>query len=644
MHLTGLRLTNCTRFRGEHELELTAGVYAVVAEHEGDAKHSNGRGKTAFLSSIRWLVEGDRVLDVDSINDLITIGEDEMVMEGQFSNGVFVSRAKHRDDSAKLMVIVPDEQAEGGERTLYQDDAQQELDRIIGLSKSDRLSTCFAEQQEVASLVKMKTTAATSTFESWLELEKLNEAGDHARTWLAAKAKELATAEAEVTQLETLAVPVVIDELERRIKTLQDKADADDAEHDRVLELRRVHNERKSLAELEANIAELEADLKNLPKPAEREHYESDEKYVSAEAARSSFVAERDRLKVLVSGQFDGSCPVSRGFRCPAVTQIEERRTENARALTEAEANLMKATATLDAVKKRREAQRLHDAAERENAVLRKTWSESLAKLRERRKEFTGLEPLVRGTDGEFPPAPDLPAPGARGDIVALTRDLEVRERAVSQLQAARQRVAELKPAVTARRLAARILGPEVALRRVIEGTVATVARDASETLAAADVDLSVEPAWGREVGKPADNCVDCGTPFPASAKFKQCSNCGAGRGQKVKHEFRFRVRSATAGPSGGNRDMAGLALRAAAFRWLKQRRGAEWGIALLDEPLQQLDDANREAAVAGIVRMLSVFDQCFLTAHHRGALDVMPRRILITGVGKDSTLRVVGG
>lgn len=649
MHLVGLRLTNWARFRGEHELELGPGVYAVVADHDGNGSLSNGRGKTAFLEAVAWLLEGGKALDKDTLNELVTNDEESMAVEGEFSNAVFVSRSKHRDDSVKLVVVVPDEAAEGGTRTLRQDDAQAELDRIVGLHVADRATTCFADQQKVGELLRMTTGASTATFESWLELEHVAEAHELAASWLAEKTAALAAADGDLATVAALEqaggkpLAELIADAEEALARAEEDADARDGAHALSVKLRGEHQLRRELAVLESDIAEKARDRKPVDVAAAKKAVDVAEKLAQEARSRARDAqAECDRLERLLSKKFDGACPVSPGFACPAVAQIDSRELQNRAALKAARAKFDAENAVAKPlVDSWQGARNVHEAAVKTEArdVER---ARQLAELRARRKDprFTGVSPLELGPDDEFPPPPGLESPGDRVKVADLERKLADLEAAKAKHAEALAKAEALRPEVVAHRLAWQVLGPECTRRRVVEGAVAEVVRDANEALAAAELDLWVEPAWGRELGKPADNCAECGAPFPASARVKACA-CGAARGQKVKHEFRFRVRSNTAGVSGGNRDVAGIALRAAAFRWLKARRGAGWGVALLDEPLAQLDDSNRAAMVAGVARLLGAYEQVFLTAHHRGALDAMPNRIRISGKGLDSTVEV---
>ncbi len=109
-------------------------------------------------------------------------------------------------------------------------------------------------------------------------------------------------------------------------------------------------------------------------------------------------------------------------------------------------------------------------------------------------------------------------------------------------------------------------------------------------------------------------------------------------RGLKVKPEFAF-VLSRT---SGGARDLVGMALRCAAFKWLRARCSSPWSFGVMDEPFRALDRYNRRVLAAHIQRMVSgTFDQALLVAHDAGILDSMQHRIVITSEGKWSRVEV---
>ena len=127
MILTGLRLTSFLCFKGDHELALQPGIYAVVAEREGDQRKSNAQGKSALLRAIRFVLTGDSGADTE--DEWISYGQPEGGVDAEFSDGTFASRTRKRGASTKLKVITPDGD---GERELLDDEAQDFLNRLVG--------------------------------------------------------------------------------------------------------------------------------------------------------------------------------------------------------------------------------------------------------------------------------------------------------------------------------------------------------------------------------------------------------------------------------------------------------------------------------------------------------------------------------
>ena len=162
----------------------------------------------------------------------------------------------------------------------------------------------------------------------------------------------------------------------------------------------------------------------------------------------------------------------------------------------------------------------------------------------------------------------------------------------------------------------------------------------ANDLLTLVGADLEVEVCWGRDGTGLADSCSGCGAAFPSSRKVKACARCGAERGPKIVEKLDIDVSRR----SGCADDFTGIAVALGASRWLREDRGSEWGVALLDEPTSQMDAANVRAFSAKLPEMLraSGFAQAFVVSHHRSALSSMPGRIEITSKDGVSIARVI--
>jgi hypothetical protein len=641
-HLVGVRIRNWMRYRGEHEIQLGPGCYGIVAEDQQDARRSNALGKSSFLAAIRYALEGVRVEEVDQLDELISRGEDSYSTELEFSTGMFVSREKKRNASANLYLEIDG-------RKLRGEEAQEEIDRQLGLSPADRLTTCWSEQGDLPALVRATPGNLTKMVERWLELERLAAAGDSVTSKLAERSAELTSALSEVRRLEADADEERIAALEARIAELE----ALKLEHARSVEVATVEIQnfqlRRRLFDLVTERDQAVADLKSSKLELKAGEVEPPQDLAALEEVRAvarraaeERSAEVSKLSVLISRNFDGACPVSPGFRCPATEAINLRTHQNKLALDAAKYRhaeaALESNRALDLLNRAREKERARQAAAVEAARLEES-------IRLRRQTIERLaeeiETLIR--KGIQPAAPDAEPPPYPPEFdfrVLLMAAQELRERKSARigLQEARQSVARLKVEARVSRLASGVLGPEGARRRVAERSVQTIEQIANRKLAEAGIGLTVRAAWGRETGQLAEQCPNCGSAFPSSARVKQCERCGTARGPKVRHEFRWRLSAR----SGAMKDLAGLALRCAGFEWLRSVRGAAWSVMILDEVTGQLDRAHRVAVSAGIRRLLvGTCEQAFCTAHESGTLAACDRTILIKGSGDWSSLTV---
>jgi len=635
-HIVGLRLIDWQRFRGVHELELGPGVYALTAEDEQDAARSNYLGKTSLLRAIRWALDGKRPRTVDSVEDLVSydratgVRSEQVGVDIELSDGAFISRLKPLGASESLEFALPDG------TVLRGDEAERALPGYLGFEVVEMLDTCIAEQRALPGLVSAGSTASTEAFERWLQTGKLAEAADAVSDEL----NELMTEHgrciaARVAGLEAGGTEAEVERRRAELVAAQARFEADHAAANSASEKLRAHAElalklktrderRRLLEQVEALAGEV-AELKAVPVPdveaivAKRER----ELHARDEARR-----EVERARKLVSGQFDGRCPVA-GIDCPAREQINARTAENRAALAKAEAARKEAETRGGLVEcsfdeARAQQRRLDQASARLDAAVeaaaRLAWIDS--------EQLPDVLPPV-----EQPPLVD------RSAVERARAALGEAEAALARVADADARLAELARSLAARRAALAILGPEGAQRAAAEQAVGGVVRAANGVLAEAGVDLAVSLSWGRETKELAVRCSGCGSPFPASTRVRQCARCGATRGPKVSNRVRFRLSHQSDGAAA---DLGGLALRTAAFRWLRARRSARWSVAALDEPLAQMDRAHRASVSAAIQRMLlGTFEQAIVSAHDRAFLESVPRRIVVRASGPWSRVEV---
>jgi DNA repair exonuclease SbcCD ATPase subunit len=646
-HLTGIRLTNFERFRGSFELALQPGIYAVVAELEGNADRSNGLGKSGLLRAIRFALEGNKPRTAPTLDHLISEGESELGVDLEFDDGTFISRTKKRDKSVQLHVILPrDYQEPDGnlvntELDYYQAAADEALWKHLGFSPADLLSTCIAEQRRLAALVlppegKIKSGSGfEEVIHDWLGLEQLVAAGDQAAAALRQSVRHLNQLEKEMAELQerwkgydVAAAEAELEALRLRVVAHEEaikQCAAKRAEREAWLAQKGIHdamvNARDELSALEQQWRDLPPfkDTLELAAELERMHEQAYRK------ASDDYASKR----TLASGGFSGTCPVN-GEACPIKDKINSQNAKNEKLLNDARSLNEEAYARLKAAKNTHREQR--DAAEvRTKLQAKLDYQRKAVTEWERRVVFEtlGPEPIVEEGEGDGGASYLLRSKQAELDGFRAF-ELESKGRWLAMEQ---QRIR-----IGVQRAAVAVLGPEGAQRRISERAVHAIERSANGDLHQAGIDLQLLVRWGRETKQLAKQCSQCGFAFPSSGQVKVCETCLAVRGMQVSPELRFELSSV----SGGFEDLGGLALRCAAFKWLRAKRHSDWSVAILDEPFAHLDRAHVRALSTHVQTLLaSTFSQAFITAHHVSVLDSMPRRIVIKGQGKWSTVSV---
>lgn len=641
-HVTGLRLINWQRFRGNHVLELGPGTWAITAQDERDEGRSNWLGKSALLKALRWLLEGHKPREVDTLDELISWGENEMGVEGELSDGTFISRLKKRDRAVDLCVELSPEAfpwtrgGRGDLGKLYKDPAQDVIwKNVIGLTSDDLLNTAYAEQKQLAQLVSIKGTGLHDIVTGWLRLEPLVAASDAAYDELAKLTAQLNATQTELQNLE--ADPILtssVDELRARVTELE--AAEQDFEQRRLQTQQRVRahdewlrlKERRDEAErARAEVERLERELAVLPKP-KGDKAKLDAAVLAASNEHETKRREHEQKQTLAAGLFNGCCPVN-GEQCPIAKSINEQRTKNTQLAATAKTERDVAYTALQAAA----------APLNLHTTLSAAVDRANTRLQQARASFNRIAPLLERPLPEEPDVVDIVlGVGQSLELDQARKQLERYEFLTKKLAALCTDIEQLKASVRVVRAGAAILGPEKAQRLIAERATKIIERVANADLAKAGIDLSLAVRWGRETQQPARQCPKCGTAFPPSTRVKVCAGCLAPRGMAVKPELRFKLSNV----SGAADDLAGLALRCSAFKWLRARRGAQWSVAVLDEPFGSLDRTNKRALAAHVQSMLAgTFEQSIIVAHDAAILDAMANRIVITGRGKWSDVRV---
>lgn len=627
MRITGIRLTNFGRFRGDQELALGPGVHAIVAADADDPRRSNWLGKTTLLAAIRWALHG--VVPWATLDDAISRGEREMAVDLELDDGTFVSRSKPRGKSAVLRVVVS---SGATERELFGDPAQDELNSRVGFSADDFGATVWMEQKAAARFVAARPADRTAMVAEWLSLAPLQDAAARVAARVAAEDRKLdrIRTQLEVMPAETPSIEELRAEVAGWETRLQEaKAAAADiaarakeaAEYDQAVARR---------DRLEAERRELEEETARAPKDvAPEQAAEVTERLTLLREASRAARAEHDRLIRLAAGKFDGKCPVICG-PCPVADQLlsERQRIQDATKLA------------VDAVAK---TERDFRTAEQESAEVRsrrQEWSAWQARMQRCMDRVKDLEKdsardaavLARGARTRPGVCVDVSEPAGR--LAVAKERLAAAERATAERGALLAEADRLGSEVKVLRIAARILGRGGAQRRLAQEALGRIESTANRMLRGSGIELTVGLVFGRELQGPAEVC-DCGTAFPKSATARACAACGEPRGRKRDDKLYVELSDR----SGAAEDLAGVALQVAAARWLRAARGAAWGVLALDEPFGALDAAHRPALARALLSLVREgFEQAFVIAHSADTLEAFPHRILIRSTGAWST------
>lgn len=645
MRVSGLALNNWMPFGGTASIEPDAEVYAVVAEHAHDAGRSNWMGKSSLLAAVRFALFGTHPKRTE--DEWITNGAPAGGVMLTLSDGSYIERARQRGKSTQLQFTLPD-----GAK-LAQSDAQERIVEHIGLTEDDFVNTCYFEQKQMARLVTALPSERMSIVAAWLNLEPLQRCEENVRKRLSVLAKEDADLTAKLNALDSQVSDTLeqlevdsTEALDRTIALLEKEADQARAEADKVqaerdrlaewrLDAERAEEYEQVVEEGKALKAELEAgDVEELKVDASRML----ETCNKAKADYEQHEQKVQRLVVLSRGEFDGACPVMEGFDCPAKDTINAKAEENAKALATAKGYLEQSSSAFDEARKgaRELAEQIEAYAEKED---------ELNALREKAVDLLPSHKRIE-EDGEPPEDVDTePTRRAANEAELKLRTYlhakEAIEKAHTRRTEHEDRRTEIAGDLAVLREALVIFGRNGAQKTAAELALADIEQGANGLLRDAAIDLTIEVRWGREGKGLATHCDACGSPFPKSARVKDCTHCGEKRGKKTIDRLDIELSDR----SGAAEDLAGVAFQLAAGAWLRNARSTPWSAAFIDEPFGALDETNRRALASHLTAMLRGrygFEQAFVVAHDRGIMDAMPGRIVVQGQpGGGSTVKV---
>lgn len=631
--LRRLELLNWGPFAGEHTLEFTDEVYAVVGTHCDDEERSNWIGKSWTLGSIIFAVTGEHPARTE--DGWITRGERKGYVRAVFSDGAMIERKRNFGSSTQLKFQVSDAAEEATQKY-----AEVAIASWLCMSSADMFASCFVRQKQIERMVTASPSERTQIVAQWMELGPLQRAEDKLRDAyqkLADEYEDLGRQD-QGERLDATVIGAELIDAEHAVDHLRAGVQRERTELELISKADEVADLEVELESINERGAELKAGL-------ELRGDDQDDKALSDElaAAREVRTLAKRELEMVaeVAENWSGECPIT-CTECPVKGDVEQSVAEDRKRQRSLERRLSEADKKLDA--KLAQWRAMNEA---QQATVRDT--ATLDQLRARANEVaTKLDDL-----GE-PPAVVVEASEIRARLEALEEKLA---QARAGVQLARQQLAraeaeavqrerrgrrrgELERLMRDHRDAVAVVGRNGAQRDVAEGELARISEGANTLLEQAGIDLGIEVSWAREASGLARYC-DCGQAFPSSQRVKSCGRCGAERGPHTVE----RLDIVPSSRSGAADDLAGLAVQLSAAAWLRGRRGSAWSTVLVDEPFGALDAANRRALsehLHALLRGRYAFEQAFLVAHDRAIMDAMPRKVIVCGQRDGhSTLRV---
>jgi DNA repair exonuclease SbcCD ATPase subunit len=191
--IKGMRITNWQRFKGEHEIELGAGVTSITARHTDNPARSNWLGKSTLLWAIRFALFGE--VPTETLDDAISHGEPELAVDLELIDGFFVSRSRKRGKSTDLMVSTPDG------RELFGGQAQETICEHIGMGSEDFERTAWIGQKQIHRFVTATPSERSQIVSEWLALDRVDQASAKARAKASQFEREIGATRARLDEL-----------------------------------------------------------------------------------------------------------------------------------------------------------------------------------------------------------------------------------------------------------------------------------------------------------------------------------------------------------------------------------------------------------------------------------------------------------
>lgn len=553
---------------------------------------------------------------LDKEDDWITKGEENAYYEIELDSGVRIKRSRATGKSTQIELF--DHGRKAGQKG-----AQAEIQALIGLSEDDFFASCYFKQKNIDRLIQLRPAERQELVMGWLDLVPLKKCEESDRAELNEISKEITELETKLAtdgaikeRIETELSGFDLDSLKEQLNLASERATDYGRAATKLATLQMAHSHRE--AEIET-LAELEAQAAELVTRVTSKDYRKE--ILDAQAKVSRTRDECKVLKVLAVGEFDGACPVSRGFQCPAKADLNAMASQHVVALKAAQERQREATMAYN------------------DLVSDSSAYDELISIRSRIKNLNKtiavpLEDLPKDNPSELAQKYNIEVGQLQIRIIAITKskiDLGLIMKSFDKLN---MRLAELIDRRT--RISESIQVFKMAQTKCAESGISEIESGANDLLSESGLDLSVSLKWQREGGGLAKFCDSCGETFPASTKIRNCTKCHADRGKNYVEKLLVDLSDR----SGGAEDLAGLSLQLSAAAWLRNKRATTFDIVYLDEIAGALDSANRQAVAMHISNMITGkfgFNQGFIVSHSPEVDAVFPGRIEIL-VKKDGS------
>lgn len=255
--IKGLRIINWQRFRGEHEIELGAGVTSITARHADNPARSNWLGKSTLLWAIRFALFGE--VPTETLDDAISYGEPDMGVDLELVDGFFVSRTRKRGKSTDLIVSTPD----GRELTGGQADLA--IAEHIGMGAADFERTAWIGQKQIHRFVTATPGERSQIVAEWLALDRVDHAATRARGKASHYEREIGATRARLDEL-----PAAVD-LEGKRAELSRARSESEALQANEREWSEYRTEVDLLNRARESVAFFKSEIAALPAPLDRD-------------------------------------------------------------------------------------------------------------------------------------------------------------------------------------------------------------------------------------------------------------------------------------------------------------------------------------------------------------------------------------